>query len=63
MSWIKKRTGPPTVVVDEPSKLADIEATSPVVVLGYFKSQKGEDYEAFKKLGAKLEVGHSQGIC
>lgn len=40
MSWIKKRTGPPTVNVETAEALATIEAENAVIVVGYFKELK-----------------------
>lgn len=37
MNWIKKKTGPATIVVESADKLAELEKENPVVVLGFFK--------------------------
>ncbi|KAJ9506014.1 hypothetical protein QJQ45_016668 [Haematococcus lacustris] len=55
VSWIKKKTGPATTVVDDAKTLTELEGSNPVIVLGYFKEAKGDEYEAFKTAGAKTE--------
>ncbi len=40
MKWIKKKTGPATTEIKTAEALAEKEASSPVILLGYFKALK-----------------------
>jgi hypothetical protein len=48
VAWVKKKTGPPSTLVDSKEKVEQATKTSKVVVLGYF---------------AKLEVGVHTPLC
>ncbi|KAG2446641.1 hypothetical protein HYH02_008213 [Chlamydomonas schloesseri] len=55
VGWVKKKTGPPAVTVDDAEKLKALEAEAEVVVVGYFKALEGEVYNTFKSYAAKTE--------
>ncbi|GFR44575.1 hypothetical protein Agub_g5850 [Astrephomene gubernaculifera] len=55
VNWVKKKTGPPAVSVEDADKLKSLEADNEVLVLGYFSELKGADYETFKSFASKTE--------
>eukprot|EP00197_Chlamydomonas_leiostraca_P006170 CAMPEP_0202858778 /NCGR_PEP_ID=MMETSP1391-20130828/1156_1 /ASSEMBLY_ACC=CAM_ASM_000867 /TAXON_ID=1034604 /ORGANISM="Chlamydomonas leiostraca, Strain SAG 11-49" /LENGTH=530 /DNA_ID=CAMNT_0049537733 /DNA_START=11 /DNA_END=1603 /DNA_ORIENTATION=+ len=55
VNWIKKKTGPPAVVVETADKLAELEQDNAVIVVGYFKKLSGADFDAFHKHAGKSE--------
>lgn len=54
-NWIKKKTGPPAATISDADALAALEKDNAVLVVGYFKSFKGSEHEAFTKFAQKTE--------
>eukprot|EP01025_Chloroclados_australasicus_P015618 TRINITY_DN17526_c2_g1_i1.p2 TRINITY_DN17526_c2_g1~~TRINITY_DN17526_c2_g1_i1.p2 ORF type:complete len:526 (-),score=129.89 TRINITY_DN17526_c2_g1_i1:446-2023(-) len=53
--WIKKKTGPAAATVDSAEDVKKVEEDNEVVVVGYFKSFKGDSYDAFIAAARKTE--------
>ncbi|EFJ41881.1 protein disulfide isomerase 1 [Volvox carteri f. nagariensis] len=55
VNWIKKKTGPSAVTVDDVDKLQELEADNEVLAVGYFSAFEGEAFEAFISYAKKTE--------
>lgn len=53
--WVKKRTGPAAIKLEDTDGLAAVEKEADVVALGYFKELKGAEYDAFQKVAQGAE--------
>lgn len=55
VKWVRKKTGPPAIVVDDVKALQELESQNPIVVVGFFKAFEGASFEDFVGVAAKLE--------
>ncbi|GAX73180.1 hypothetical protein CEUSTIGMA_g633.t1 [Chlamydomonas eustigma] len=55
VSWIKKKTGPFAITVETTESLEELEDDHPVLMVAYFKSLEGAEYEEFKSVALKTE--------
>jgi len=52
VNWIKKKTGPPSIILEDTASL-DKAKEEVTAVFGYFAKFEGEEHEAFEALAAK----------
>ncbi|KXZ47594.1 hypothetical protein GPECTOR_34g753 [Gonium pectorale] len=55
VNWVKKKTGPAAVTLEDVDALTALETENGVVVVGYFSAFEGDAYSTFKSYAAKTE--------
>lgn len=55
IKWIKKKSGPAAVQVDDAGDLKALEDENPVMVVGYFSAFEGTEYDVFMSVARKVE--------
>nr|XP_026695701.1 protein disulfide-isomerase isoform X11 [Ciona intestinalis] len=55
VSWLKKKTGPPTVPLENAEAVANFKKDNEVVVIGYFPDSESDGHLSFKKVADEID--------